>query len=146
MKKIIIIIVSLLLFIASALFFAQNDSLTTISYFSGELSWQLNWIMLLCLFVGFVLGIASIAGSLLKVKFELRQTKNKLERNVKEINSLRVKLIPDVSIRTPENIVKKYGTAPNNFNTDEFWTNLILRLKNFPENKQNKNMIYGLYI
>jgi len=64
----------------------------------------------------------------------------------KEINSLRVKLTPDVTIRTKENIIKKYGDTPENFNTDEFWRMLILRLKNFPENKQNKDMLYGLYV
>lgn len=95
MKKIIGIIISLILFIISALFFSQNDSLIVINYFSGELTWQLNWIIILTLFIGFTLGIFSMLSSLLKTKFELRQTKIKLDKQSKEINNLRALPIKD---------------------------------------------------
>jgi putative membrane protein len=79
----------------SALFFAQNDSLVNIHYFAGKLDWQLNWVMVVCLLLGFMLGVASILGSLLKTKLQLKLAKNKLERHSKEINSLRALPIKD---------------------------------------------------
>ena len=79
----------------SALFFAQNDSLVKINYFAGELDWQLNWVMVFCLLIGFILGVISILGSLLKTKLHLKLAKNKLERHSKEINSLRALPIKD---------------------------------------------------
>ncbi|TQV84503.1 lipopolysaccharide assembly protein LapA domain-containing protein [Aliikangiella coralliicola] len=95
MRNFITIILSLLLFVVSALFFAQNDSLVMINYFSGQLEWQLNWVMVLCLLVGFALGVASVIGNLFKTKFQLRQAKNKLEGCQKEVNNLRALPIKD---------------------------------------------------
>lgn len=89
MKKFLTIVVSLLLFVVSALFFAQNDSQVVVNYFSGQLDWQLNWVMVASLLVGFGLGVSSVVGSLMKAKFQLRQAKSKLEKHQKEINSLR---------------------------------------------------------
>ena len=79
----------------SALFFAQNDALVKINYFTGELDWQLNWVMVLCLLIGFILGVASILGNLLKTKVQLKLAKKKLQRHSKEINSLRALPIKD---------------------------------------------------
>ena len=95
LRNFITIILSLILFIVSALFFAQNDSSVMINYFVGTLDWQLNWVMVLCLLVGFLLGVVSILGSLLKTKVQLKLAKNKLERHSKEINSLRALPIKD---------------------------------------------------
>ena len=95
LKNFIIIILSLILFVASALFFAQNDSIIMIDYFSGQLNWQLNWLMVLCLLIGFLLGVFSIIGNLIKTKVQLKLAKTKLERFEKEINSLRALPIKD---------------------------------------------------
>ena len=89
MRNFLTIIFCLLLFLVSALFFAQNDSVVVINYFSGQLEWQLNWIMVLCLVLGFGIGIASIIGSLFAARFRLRQTDKKLNRLEQELNSLR---------------------------------------------------------
>lgn len=77
------------MFIVSALFFAQNDGLVEINYFSGMLNWQLNWVMLACLLVGFFLGVLSIVGSLLQTKLQLRQSRSRLKKLEQEINNLR---------------------------------------------------------
>ena len=45
--------------------------------------------------MGFILGVFSILGSLLKTKVQLKLAKNKLERHSKEINSLRALPIKD---------------------------------------------------
>ena len=95
MKNFIIIIICLILFVVSALFFAQNDSLVSVNYFSGQLDWQLNWVMVLCLLIGFLFGILSILGNLLKTKVQLKVARKKLESHSKEINSLRALPIKD---------------------------------------------------
>ncbi|WP_196138253.1 lipopolysaccharide assembly protein LapA domain-containing protein [Aliikangiella sp. G2MR2-5] len=89
MRNFITIIIALLIFVASALFFAQNDSMVMIDYFSGQVEWQLNWVMVLCIIVGFLLGVASLFGSLMKTKFLLKQARIKLDKHQKELNSLR---------------------------------------------------------
>ncbi len=89
MRNFITIIVALLLFVVSALFFAQNDSMVAIDYFSGSVNWQLNWVMVACLLIGFLLGVASVIGSLMKAKLQLKQSQSKLNKHQKELNSLR---------------------------------------------------------
>ncbi|MCW8878078.1 MAG: LapA family protein [Kangiellaceae bacterium] len=89
MRNFIITILFLLLFVTSALFFAQNDSLVAINYFAGKTEWQLNWVMVLCLVAGFLLGVASLFGSLMATKIKLKQAQNKLDKHQKELNSLR---------------------------------------------------------
>ena len=79
----------------SALFFAQNDGLVVINYFAGQLNWQLNWVMVLCLLIGFGLGVASLLGSLMATKFKLRQLKSQSDRHQQEIKSLRSLPIKD---------------------------------------------------
>jgi lipopolysaccharide assembly protein A len=95
MKKFIQIALALILFITSALFFSQNDADVLINYFSGETLWQLNWVMVLCLLIGFFLGLLSLSGSLLKTKLKLKQTQKKLSHSEKELNSLRALPIKD---------------------------------------------------
>jgi len=95
LKKALIVILSLVIFVLSALFFAQNDDLVSVNYFLGKLDWQLNWVMLACLFVGFLIGIFSILSNLIKIKIELKLTKNKLEQSKKELNNLRSLPIKD---------------------------------------------------
>lgn len=95
MKNFLIIIFSLLLFVISALFFAQNDSPVLINYFSGQVEWQLNWIMVFCIVAGFGIGVASILGNLFKTKLQLRHIRGKLERQEKELNSLRALPLKD---------------------------------------------------
>ena len=89
MRNFITIIIALLLFVASALFFAQNDAMVVIDYFAGQSNWQLNWVMVLCILVGFAIGVASLLGNLMKTKFQLRQARAKLDKHQKELNSLR---------------------------------------------------------
>ncbi len=89
MRNLLILILSVLLFVASALFFAQNDSNVVISYFSGEQMLQLNWVMVFCLVSGFLLGVFSIIGGLIKTKMQLHHLKNQLQKQEKELNNLR---------------------------------------------------------
>ena len=79
----------------SALFFAQNDGMVPINYFSGQVEWQLNWVMVFCLVTGFCIGVASTLGSLFKTKYLLRQSRAKADRQEKELNSLRALPIKD---------------------------------------------------
>lgn len=95
MRNFITIIFALLIFVVSALFFAQNDGKVSINYFSGQLEWQLNWVMVFCTVIGFVVGLLSILGSLLKTKLQLRQTKSKLNKQEQELNSLRALPVKD---------------------------------------------------
>jgi lipopolysaccharide assembly protein A len=95
LKIFLIIILSLLFFVASALFFAQNDDMVMINYFSGQVEWQLHWVMVLCLVVGFLIGVLSIIGSLFKTKFQLRQTRVNLNKKEKELDNLRALPVKD---------------------------------------------------
>jgi len=89
LRNFLTIIIALLLFIASALFFAQNDSMVIIDYFSGEIELGLHWVMVICFTIGFIIGVAVLMGSLLKVRYQLKQARSKLEKHQKEVNSLR---------------------------------------------------------
>ncbi|MGX5173789.1 lipopolysaccharide assembly protein LapA domain-containing protein [Aliikangiella sp. IMCC44653] len=95
MKNFIIIIIALILFIVSALFFAQNDGLVTINYIYSQVEWQLNWVMVLCLLLGFLVGIGALVGGVLKTKLQLKQANNKLRKLESELNSLRALPIKD---------------------------------------------------
>jgi putative membrane protein len=95
LKNLIVIVLLILFFVSSALFFAQNDALVTLNYFSGDFEWQLNWIMILCLAVGFLLGFFSLVFNLMKARLQLRQTKKKLANYEKEVKSLRELPIKD---------------------------------------------------
>jgi len=95
LKNFIIVILLVLFFVVSALFFAQNDSLVKLDYFGGDFQWQLNWVMILCLSVGFFLGFFSLVLNVMKLKLQLRQMKKKLINYQKEIKSLRELPIKD---------------------------------------------------
>lgn len=95
LKNFITIILFLIFFIISALFFSQNDSIVSLNYFTGKLDWQLNWVMVLCVLVGFLLGLSSTLGSLMRAKVSLRQANRKLSSHEKEIKSLRALPIKD---------------------------------------------------
>ncbi|MET1253693.1 LapA family protein [Aliikangiella maris] len=95
MRNFLTIFLALLLFIASILFFAQNDSPIAINYLSGELNWQLNWVMLASLVIGFCIGVFSILGHLLQAKRLVRQQKIKLQKQEKELNNLRALPVKD---------------------------------------------------
>ncbi|WP_425456671.1 lipopolysaccharide assembly protein LapA domain-containing protein [Aliikangiella marina] len=81
--------------IGSAWFFSQNDGPVEINYFSGQVEWRLHWVMIFCFVCGFGIGIASVIGSLLKAKLQLRNIRSKLDRQEKELNSLRSLPIKD---------------------------------------------------
>jgi len=89
LKQFILIVLSILLFIVSALFFAQNDQVVNINYFVGQIAWQLNWVMLVSLCVGFLLGVMSLVGALFSSQLQLKILRSKLEKREQELTNLR---------------------------------------------------------
>ena len=79
----------------SALFFAQNDSVVEIKYFAGSFQWQMNWVLVSILVLGFLLGVLSTLTSLISTKVKLANANRKLALNEKEINNLRALPIKD---------------------------------------------------
>jgi len=81
--------------VVSALFFAQNDSVVEIKYFAGSFQWQMNWVLVSILVLGFLLGVLSTLTSLISTKVKLANANRKLALNEKEINNLRALPIKD---------------------------------------------------
>ncbi len=75
--------------ILSALFFAQNDALVEIHYFSGATMLQMNWVLVSVFILGFLLGAGLLITSLLTTKLKLASVKRQLISREKEIKNLR---------------------------------------------------------
>lgn len=95
MKNLILIIFFILVAAVSALFFAQNDFMAEIRFFGNNIQWQMNWILISTLLIGFTLGIVSLAGSLFTTKIKLATAKRRLALHSKEIENLRALPIKD---------------------------------------------------
>ncbi len=95
MKNVVLIILFILVSIVSALFFAQNDALVEIKYWGGTIQWQMNWVLVSVLFIGFLLGAFSLLASLLNTKLKLANVNRRLAMHEKEIKNLRALPIKD---------------------------------------------------
>ncbi len=95
MKNIILIILFVIVSSISALFFAQNDQIIEIKYFSGSLHWQMNWVLVAMLVSGFLIGILSMFTSLVTTKMKLVNSNRKLALLEKEVSNLRALPIKD---------------------------------------------------
>lgn len=85
----------ILIAVVSALFFAQNDAMVEIKYFGGILKWQMNWVLVSVLLLGFILGVMSLFTSLLSTKLKLANVNRRLALHEKEIKNLRALPIKD---------------------------------------------------
>lgn len=95
MKNIILILLFVIVLAVSALFFAQNDTMVQIKYFAGVIDWQLNWVLISTLVLGFILGSVSVLASLMTTKIKLANANRRLVMREKEIKNLRVLPIKD---------------------------------------------------
>ncbi|MGB0496147.1 MAG: lipopolysaccharide assembly protein LapA domain-containing protein [Kangiellaceae bacterium] len=95
MKQLILIILFLAIFLASALFFSQNDSLVTVDYILSQFTWPLNWLMIFLFVVGFLLGSFSMLLGLINTRVQLAKAKRLIKLKEKEINNLRSLPISD---------------------------------------------------
>ncbi len=89
MRGIVVLILFLVISAVSVLFFSQNDQVVSLRYFVGQIDVPLAFIMVAAIVVGYLLGVVSLMGSLLKARFLLNQSKKKLEQNSQELNNLR---------------------------------------------------------
>ncbi|MEP1742042.1 MAG: lipopolysaccharide assembly protein LapA domain-containing protein [Kangiellaceae bacterium] len=89
MKNLLLIILFIVVLVLSALFFAQNDALVEIQYFSGAMELQMNWVLVSVFVLGFLLGIGLLITSLVTTKLKLANTKRQLLNREKEIQNLR---------------------------------------------------------
>lgn len=91
MKNLVYVTLLIAVTIVSALFFAQNDELIKINYFGKSFDLQLNWILILMLIIGFVLGILSTLSSLIAARLQLASANKrmrKLERALEDKQAL----------------------------------------------------------
>lgn len=95
MKNIILILLFVIVLAVSALFFAQNDTMVQIKYFAGVIDWQLNWVLISTLVLGFILGAVSVLTHLMTAKIKLVNANRRLALREKEINNLRALPIKD---------------------------------------------------
>ncbi len=89
MKNLILFVSFILVAAISALFFAQNDFMAEIKFFGNNMQWQMNWILIAALVIGFILGVSALAGSLLTTKVKLANANRRLALHVKEVENLR---------------------------------------------------------
>jgi len=94
-RNFLLIILFIFVSVISALFFAQNDSVVEIKHFAGSFQWQMNWVLVSILVLGFILGVLSTLTSLISTKVKLANANRKLAMNEKEINNLRALPIKD---------------------------------------------------
>lgn len=85
----LLIILFLVVLVLSALFFAQNDALVEIQYFSGAKMLQLDWVLVSVFVLGFSLGAGLLVTSLFTTKLKLANAKRQLNSREKEIKNLR---------------------------------------------------------
>ena len=95
MKNIILILLFVIVLAVSGLFFAQNDTMVQIKYFAGTIDWQMNWVLISTLVLGFVIGAVSVLTSLMTTKIKLANAKRRLAMHEKEIRNLRALPIKD---------------------------------------------------
>jgi len=95
LKNIILILLFVIVLAVSALFFAQNDTMVQIKYFAGVIDWQLNWVLISTLVLGFILGAVSVLTHLMTAKIKLVNANRRLALREKEINNLRALPIKD---------------------------------------------------
>ncbi len=95
MKNLFLVIVFVIVLTASALFFAQNDKLIEVHFFGLIVSWQMNWVLITFMVIGFSFGIVAVIGSLLTAKVKLANANRRLAMHQKEINNLRALPIKD---------------------------------------------------
>ncbi len=95
MKNTLLILLVVIVVTISALFFAQNDAMVEIKYFGGSVEWQMNWVLIFVLVLGFVLGVVSILGNWLTTKVKLANANRRLAVHQKEIKNLRALPIKD---------------------------------------------------
>ncbi len=89
MKNLLLFILFIVVLVLSALFFAQNDALVEIQYFSGSVELQMDWVLVSVFVLGFLLGIGLLITSLVTTKLNLASTKRQLLNREKEIQNLR---------------------------------------------------------
>ncbi len=89
MKNFLIILLFVLVAIVSALFFAQNDAMVEIKYFSGSMTLQMNWVLVTAFLAGVILGVGLLTTSLLAAKLKLSSAQRKLTNLEKEVANLR---------------------------------------------------------
>jgi uncharacterized membrane protein YciS (DUF1049 family) len=89
LKNFILIVSFMLVLTLSSLFFAQNDFMAEIKFFGESIQWQMNWILISTLTIGFLLGVISLAGSLFTAKVKLANANRRLALHSKEIENLR---------------------------------------------------------
>ncbi len=95
MKNILLILLFVIVSTVSALFFAQNDAMVEIKYFAGTIDWQLNWVLITILVLGYLLGGLSVLGSLMANKLKLASANRRLKLLEKEVSNLRALPIKD---------------------------------------------------
>lgn len=95
MRKIILLLIFGLIFIASAAFAAFNMSDVTVNYYFGELTIPLSVLVALSMLIGVTLGAVILLFSTMKLRYENHRLQSKLSVSEQEINSLRILPIKD---------------------------------------------------
>lgn len=89
MRVLIYFLIFLLICTLSILFFAQNDQAVTLSYFVGQSDIPLAFIIVGSLVLGYLIGVISLSATILKLRMQVRQSRNRLEQKSKEVENLR---------------------------------------------------------
>lgn len=80
MKNLIFIIILIIVAIASALFFAQNDGITTINYFGRTIDLKLNWVLIAMIMLGFLLGVLLTLSNLIGTRIKLLSANKRVKK------------------------------------------------------------------
>ena len=89
MRIVLYFLIFILVCTLSVVFFAQNDQNVIVSYFVGQSEVPLAFVMVGCLIVGYLIGLASTAGILFKQKLKIKSSEKQLAQKNKELENLR---------------------------------------------------------
>ena len=83
MKNFVFVLMLILVAVASALFFSQNDDIVVINYFGSSIDLQMNWILIGMLIFGFCLGVLSMMTNLVSMRLRLASANKNIKNNKK---------------------------------------------------------------
>ena len=94
-KKYISIILFLLIFIVSLVFFLKNNQIITFNYLVASQEFTLSFLLFISLSIGVLLGVLAWLPKVFGLKYRIRKLEKQIRLTEKELNNLRVMPMKD---------------------------------------------------
>jgi putative membrane protein len=95
MRKLVYLIVFCVIFLVSAAFAAYNMDDVTVNFYLQTVTLPLSAVIISAILIGLLMGVIVLLFSTLKLRYDNRRLRHRLQLSEQEINSLRMMPVKD---------------------------------------------------